>query len=184
MSIQEHSVTADELFDLPDDGFQYEIHNGALIQMPPSGDEATGVGASLVALLWNYVVTNRLGRVTGADGAYVLSEEPNVTYAPDAAFIAKARVTGYTGKCYPTAPDLAVEVVSPTDRADKVQEKVENYLRYGTKVVWVIYPRTRSIVVHTSEAAHIVGQDGVLDGGDVLPGLSLAVRDVFAVLED
>ena len=84
-----------------------------------------------------------------------------------------------TSKFIPFAPDLAVEVVSPPDTADEIQRKVENYMKYGTRILWVAYSKTKSVAVHTPQGSTIVDIDGTLDGGDVLPGFKLELKKVF-----
>jgi Uma2 family endonuclease len=79
----------------------------------------------------------------------------------------------------PFAPDLAVEVASPNKSGDDIQDKVLDYLRYGTRAVWYFYPKSRTVNVHTKEGTRTLSEDEFLDGGDVLPGFLLAVRDVF-----
>jgi Uma2 family endonuclease len=71
-------------------------------------------------------------------------------------------------------------VVSPGDDAGEIQQKVMEYLQYGTRMVWVFYPKSRSVAVHTPTGAQTIGMDGTLDGGDVLPGFRLAVREIFS----
>ena len=73
-----------------------------------------------------------------------------------------------------------MEIVSPNDTADDIHAKVNLYLRYGTRVVWVAYPATRTVVVHTASGARTLGEDDALDGGDVLPGFTLPIREIFA----
>ncbi|MCC6804941.1 MAG: Uma2 family endonuclease, partial [Anaerolineae bacterium] len=78
------------------------------------------------------------------------------------------------------APDLAVEVVSPNDRAAEIHAKVNKYLHYGTRMVCVVYPATRTVVVHTASGAQTLAEADTFDGGDVLPGFLLPLRDLFA----
>jgi Uma2 family endonuclease len=78
------------------------------------------------------------------------------------------------------APDLAVEVVSPNDSDKDIARKVREYLQYGTRMVVVVYPDSRKVAVHSPTGRQTLTEDGTLDGGDVLPGLKLAVRDIFS----
>lgn len=179
-------ITPDELLELPDDGIRREIHDGVLVEMSPSGDIASELGLEIGALIRNHARANKLGRPIGSDGGYILSEDPYILLSPDASFIAKERAPKRTGKFYKTAPDLAVEVISPSERADDIHEKVQTYLKYGTTLVWVVYPKTRQIAVYRDhiENLSVLDINGTLDGGDVLPGFTLPVRDIFAVLEE
>jgi Uma2 family endonuclease len=163
----------------------YEIHMGDLIAMPLSGDTASELALEIARLISNLVREYRLGRVTGADGGYILTRDPaTLLYAPDVGFIAKDSAQPRTGKFYEGAPDLAVEVISPHDRAGEIHTKVQNYLKYGTRAVWVVYPDTRTLTVHLANGARTLGVGDVLDGGDILPGFSLRISDLFAILDE
>ncbi|MCZ7541299.1 MAG: Uma2 family endonuclease [Anaerolineae bacterium] len=120
---------------------------------------------------------NVAGYLTGADGGYQVGDE---RYIPDVAFVAKARQPEPSRETYnPLAPDLAVEVLSPSDQPDVMRLKLANYLAAGT-VVWVVSPETRTVEVYTpGKRAYRLSADGTLDGGDVLPGLALPVKDLF-----
>lgn len=116
-----------------------------------------------------------------ADTGFVLSRDPDTVLAPDVAFVRADRLPppGQRHRFAELAPDLAVEVVSP-DRATDVTEKTLRYLDAGVALVWVVYPAQRTVAVHHAGGEmRLVGDDGVLDGGGVLPGLALAVRDLL-----
>ncbi len=117
------------------------------------------------------------GYFTGADGGYQIGDE---RYLPDVAFASKARQPEPSHETYnPLPPDLAVEVLSPSDQPDVMRLKLANYLAAGT-VVWVVNPETRTVEVYTpAKRAYRLGADGTLDGGEVLPGLALPVKDLF-----
>jgi Uma2 family endonuclease len=162
--------------------YRFELVEGELKQMPPVG----GPHASLtVALSWHlhsYVRSRALGHVAHDLGFY-LRREPDTVRAPDVAFIRAARVPG--GKLpqgyFPGPPDLAVEVVSPGDTAAEVEAKVRDYLASGTLRVWVVYPDTRTVVVHRPDGtATRYGEDGVLQDEELLPGFSLSLRELFS----
>jgi Uma2 family endonuclease len=119
-----------------------------------------------------------VGYVTGADGAYILSDEDE--FMPDVGYISKARLPSEPERQVHGPPDLAVEVKSPTDTKRELRLKAEDYIRYGTKMVWLVFPDDQRIEVY------LPGQDvrdldinGVVDGGEVLPGFTLPVRDIF-----
>ena len=128
-------------------------------------------------MLLVFVREHDLGRVTGADGGYVVS---GGRYIPDVAFISKEKQPEPSHEAYnPNPPDLAIEVLSPSDDPADTRIKVVNYLRAGTSV-WVVDPDKKRVEVYMSdELADFVGLDGVLDGGDMLPGFRLAVKDIF-----
>lgn len=118
-----------------------------------------------------------------AETGFRLSSDPDTVRAPDVAFVSRARVEaiGDIEGFWPEAPDLAVEVISPGDSYSDVEEKVFGWLDAGTKMVVVINPRQRSATVYKSptDIAALAEAD-VLDGGDVVPGFELAVREIFA----
>jgi Uma2 family endonuclease len=121
-------------------------------------------------LIANHVDALDLGDVNAAETGYILSANPPIVRAPDVSFISKVRRTPLTGGYYPIAPDLAVDVVSPGDTASDVQERVDDFLRAGTQLVWVAYPRSRTINAHTASGSQTLHADDILNGGDVLPG--------------
>jgi Uma2 family endonuclease len=181
VAIEQRLVTADELLAMPDDGFKYELRKGELIRMPPPGVDHGDYGNNINVPLWNYVRTRRLGKVFGEVG-FKLALDPDTVRAPDVSFISRERLT--PGRRYPGywegAPDLAVEVVSPNDSAQGLRDKIAEYLAAGTRLIWVVYPRTRTVTVYRANGTleeRSVGQ--TLDGEDVVPGFSLSVADVF-----
>ena len=129
-----------------------------------------------------YVKKQKLGYVTGADGGYIVTGE---RYIPDVAFISIKRQPRPSREAYNSnAPDLAVEVISPTDSVKPLHIKIANYLAAGT-VVWVVHPDSRTVeVFHPGQAVQILGIDDALDGGDLLPGFTLAVVDIFPDEDD
>ncbi len=187
MAVQNRLYTADDLWMLShaDDDKRYELDEGTLIEMAPTGDIHGAVVAQMTYLIMAYVRPRDSGDVSGAETGYRLSTNPDIVRAPDVGFIVKARLKPMTGKYYEMAPDLAVEVVSPNDTALQMRRKANQYLTAGTRLVWVIYPEDRLVDVyqpgHDLRPCNI---EDTLDGGDVLPGFVLPVQDVFSVLRD
>lgn len=180
MTTLEKLYTAAELWELSrgEDHKRYELWNGRLIEVSPTGDMHTILSVWLAHLLLSFVVPRDLGDVTGEIGGYQLTED--TVLAPDVGFIAKGRLQQLTGKFIAFAPDLAIEIRSPGDTTTEIYEKVVEYFKYGTRLVWVVYPRSRTIHVYTSAVqVKILTVDDVLDGGDVLPGFSVPVREIF-----
>ena len=176
------SVTADELLAMPDDGYRYELVKGELIQMSLPGDEHGRVAMRVAAPLYFYVEEHNLGVVYAAETGFKLESDPDTVRAPDVAFMSRARreqagrVDGY----WSGAPDLAVEVLSPNDRRRKVDEKVANWLAAGTRMVWVVSPKLRTVTVYESVTAVVILTDkDQLEGGDVVPGFRIAVAKIF-----
>jgi Uma2 family endonuclease len=175
-------MTAEELFDLPADDYKYELVAGELIRMAPTGGEHGVLTVRIGRILDEYVEAHDLGICSGAETGFILRRAPDIVRAPDAAFIAKARIpeTGIPKTYWPFAPDLAVEVTSPSDRFSAVQTKIAEYFSAGTRLVWVIEPATRTVYAYRS--AHDVqalGEDDELSGADVLPGFRYAVGRLF-----
>ena len=186
MTAQERLYTADDLLNMTsDDHLKVELVEGVLVEMPPASAIHTIISALLVRLPGNFVADHQLeGYVTDAQGGYQLAEAPDTVRAPDAAYISKARVPELTSTYFKGAPDLAIKVISPNDKAMDLQEKIDGYLRGGSRLVWsVFYSKMHRVIVHTSVGSRTLHENDTLDGGDVLPGFSLPVREIFAALE-
>jgi Uma2 family endonuclease len=181
MAITPKLMTADELLRLPDDGMRHELIRGELTTMAPPGFEHGGLALAIGGELRAYVRTHGLGRVTSEVG-FRLSTEPDTVRAPDVAFVRRDRLPaadaapGY----FRGPPDLAVEVISPNDLYTEVDEKVAEWLEHGTRLVFVVNPRRKIVAVHRpGQTVTILTLDDTLDGEDVVPGWSLALRDLF-----
>ncbi|MBL8131886.1 MAG: Uma2 family endonuclease [Anaerolineae bacterium] len=119
------------------------------------------------------------GYVTGADGSYILS--PDHEFMPDVGYISKERLAEPPMREVRGAPDLAVEVLSPTDSKRELRRKAEDYLRFGARMVWLIFPEARRVEIYTPDDDVVeLDLNSVLDGGEILPGFTLPVRDIFA----
>ncbi|MBI5829908.1 MAG: Uma2 family endonuclease [Chloroflexi bacterium] len=118
--------------------------------------------------------------VLGAETGFTIHDDPDTVRAPDIAFVAGARRPANPQGFARLAPDLAVEVASPHDQADEIQAKVEEFLIAGTKMVWVVYSKTRSVAVYRSlRDVKILRGDDTLSGEDVLPGFERKVNEIF-----
>ncbi|PKB84045.1 MAG: hypothetical protein BZY88_00830 [SAR202 cluster bacterium Io17-Chloro-G9] len=175
--------TAEELSRLSETSHRYELVKGELFEMPPAGARHGDVAMEIGTLLRVFVRANRLGWVFAAETGFILVRNPDTVRAPDASFVAMERLpagdlpVGFLE----VAPDLAVEVVSPGDTAREVEEKVEDWLRAGTRLVWVIYPATHSATVYRALGeSEQLSENESLDGGDVLPGFGCTVGDLFS----
>jgi Uma2 family endonuclease len=153
-----------------------EFIGGEIVEVVSNSD-ASEIAANLLAEIQVFVKAHHLGRVTGADGGYRVSGED---YIPDVGFISKSRQPQRPHVTWnPLAPDLAVEVVSPADRAKDIADKVANYLLAGT-LLWYVYPDEQQVKVYApGQPVKTLGLNDVLDGGQVLPGFTLAVKDIF-----
>ena len=176
-------VTAEELLDMPDDGFKYELVRGELRKMAPAGSEHSISGVEVATSLNVHVKDNNLGRVFGADAGFLLARDPDTVRAPDAAFVRRERVeaVGIPSGYWPGPPDLAIEVISPNDRYTEVYEKVDEWLEAGAGMVVVVNPRNRTATVRVAGMNPVIlGEGDTLEGGDVVPGWRMAVADIFA----
>lgn len=183
MAVQLRLYTASDLWEMShrvDDRERLELVRGEIRVMTPSGGRHGEVAIEAGALIRAHVKSHRLGRVTGAETGYVLSTNPDTVRAPDVGFVSSTRAPDpFPDEFIPYAPDLAVEVVSPYDTATKIHQKVAEYLHAGTRTVWVLYPESKTIVVHISDGAHTLTEQDMLSGGDVLPGFSVLVGEMF-----
>jgi Uma2 family endonuclease len=175
-------VTADELLAMPDDGYCYELVKGEVIRMPPPGHEHGLVAMNIAGSLYQHVKRNDLGKVYAAETGFLIERNPDTVRAPDSAFIRRERleaagqVTGY----FAGAPDLCVEVVSPSDSIGYIEEKVTEWLAAGSRMIWVVSPKLRTVTVYRSLSDIVtLTENEILDGGDVIPGFSLAVIEIF-----
>ncbi len=176
-------MTGKELRELPDDGYRYELVKGELRTMTPAGRKHGEIAMTLGIMLGSHVRTHRLGTVCAAETGFYLSRDPDTVRAPDVSFVAQERipVEADVNDYWPIAPDLAVEVVSPSERTAEVLAKVAEYLEAGTQLVWVVYPQTQTIVVYRPSAdVRLLSVGDTLEGGDVVPGFACPVAEVFA----
>ena len=183
MDVVRREVTADELLRMPDDGFRYELVRGELRRMTPAGSAHGRVAMNLGTALHNYVKSRGLGAVYAAETGFRIATNPDTVRAPDVAFVSRDRVeaVGEVEGFWPEAPALVVEVISPGDTYAEVEEKVFDWLNSGTKTVEIVNPRKRSLTVYRSpsDITALTG-DGALDGGEVVPGFRIPVREIFA----
>lgn len=190
MVVQERFYTAEEFWELLKEpeyaGRHLELVEGEIREMTPAGGEHGEVAIAIGSILWNFVKQHRLGRVTAAETGYVLWKNPDprgkdTVRAPDVGFVSIERAPEpFAEKFIPLVPDLAVEVVSPNDLAGDVEDKVLDYLRYGVRQVWLLYPSSRTVVIHMPTQIRRLTVNDTLDGGDVLPDFSLKVSEIFA----
>ena len=130
-------MTAEELLEMPDDGFRYELVRGELVKIAPTKNHHGEIAAYVTGSLVPHVRRNRLGRVYTADAGFVLASEPAHVRVPDVGFVQRENVEriGRPDSLWPEQPDLAIEVISPSDRYSDVMEKVSDYFEAGTLMV-------------------------------------------------
>jgi len=178
--LQARLLTIEEFERLPDDGWRRELVCGQVIREPPSGFEHGDVSARIVAALSEFARDRNLGRVVTSDCGFILIDDPPTVRAPDVAFVREDRLAFDRKRFAPLAPDLAVEVVSPSNTVSEIHDKVLDYLGAGTRLVWVVDPETRTVTVYRSrQEIRLLASDDDIDGADVLPGFRCKVNELF-----
>lgn len=180
-------MTTDELDLLPEDGWTYELVNGLLVRVPLSSGKTSSIGARLAARLGVYVEDRGLGAVTGEQGGYRPdpAHRRDTEVAPDVAFVHADRVPASNSpeydQAWPLAPDLASEVASKYQYAPGMAAKAKLYLGFGTRLVWVVWPRYERVDVwHPGdERPTPLGVEDTLDGEDVVPGFTYPIARRF-----
>ena len=178
----EKEMTAANLLHLPEGQKKYELIRGELIEMSPPGGTHGYIAAEISRLLKNFVNDRELGVVLVETG-FQLTVGPDTVRAPDISFVAGKNLPpeGLPDGYLSGAPDLAVEIVSPGDTASAVQEKVQEYLASGARLVWVVYPQQRIVVVHHPDGtARTLNETDTLAGEAVVPGFECSVKDMFS----
>lgn len=178
-------ITAADLLRLKNDR-AVEVVGGAWAERPMAGEMHGAIEANLIVILGGFVKANRLGRVYGGDTTFVLEGTPENIITMrllDVAFVSSGRVKqADQSDFYYQPPDLEVEIISPSETASDTQKKVNDYLRAGTREVWIVYPETRQVTVLRPDGTATIDNAGqTIPGGDLLPGFSLNVADIFDV---
>jgi Uma2 family endonuclease len=168
------------------DARRFELIEGVIVEMHPPGREHGLITVRLSALIYFFVQRHDLGEVTTETGYYVPGDMHNAK-GPDIAFTRKSRLPDASIKGYvPQMPDLAVEIKSPENTQDDLRDKARFYLTRGATLAWLVLPGSRYVEICTLDQAgalntqRLTADDGdTLDGGQVLPGFSLPVVDIF-----
>ena len=174
-SPEEIKMTLEEF--LAHDVEGYEYIEGELVPMSPASRSHGKIGANVVGHLYWHVRENQLGEVYTVETTFQVGER---VLKPDVALVSTERLTGDEDKGLPIPPDLAVEVISPTDVQYRVIKKAVAYLEAGTRLVWVLEPVTKTVTVYRSERdIETLTRDDTLTGEDVVPGFSCQVSQLF-----
>ncbi len=175
-------VTAEELERMPKSDAHIELVKGEIIKTSPAGHDHGEIALTIGSLVREFARRDKLGKAYAAETGFLLSRNPDTVRAPDAAFVAaeRAALQKRDQGFFDGAPDLAVEVMLPEDTIEEVEIKVLEYLHAGTKLVWVVHPRTRTVTVYRSlQNVRMLTINDTLDGADVLPGFAVEVKEVF-----
>jgi Uma2 family endonuclease len=174
-------TSADELLLTPGLG-RCELLRGELSMMSPAGSEHGHIVIRVTVPLAGYVEDHHLGTVFGAETGFQIGRDPDTVRAPDVAFVRAERIGGKLGKgFFPGAPDLAVEVVSPSDRTADVLAKVHDWLDAGCRAVWVVDPEPCTVAIYRSGCLVVtLTEADKLRGDDVVPGFCIPVAAIFA----
>ena len=177
-------LTADDLLRLDSEGVRGELIRGVLHETMPVGKIHSKVVAKLVYLLIAFVLPRRLGTVMASELGVWLERDPDTVRAPDVAYISAVRMPlddddpGYSD----VVPDMVVEVASPSDSQREISEKARMWLGHRVRLVWAVHPNTRTIDVYRTDSALTTLSEGdTLDGGEVLPGFTCNVSDIFGI---
>ena len=183
-------MTAEELLVYPMQDKRIELVRGQLIVREPPGMRHGEFATRVVVALSNFLSRDRAssgaaetrGRVLTCDSGFTLARNPDTVRGPDVAYVSRERWAGPLPDGYGEfAPDLAVEIRSPSDRVGAVLAKVGDWLDAGSQLVWVVDPARRQVTVYRADGSQaVLGVDDVLDGGDLLQGFTFAVAELFA----
>jgi Uma2 family endonuclease len=174
-------MTAEEFFELDIVDGRAELVRGEVVRMSFPGMEHGVIAVRTAARLLACAEARALGYVFVGTGC-ITAREPDTVRGPDVAFVSFARMAGQAPppEFLPFAPDLAVEVISPSQRPKQIREKVQDWFDGGARRVWLVYPRTRNVyVLRSSTGVQILGPDDTLTGEELLPGFSCPVGELF-----
>jgi Uma2 family endonuclease len=179
-------LTAEDLDDLPENPcvWRYELVEGEPVEVSPAGMVHTLIVGLIYRLLANHLDQHNSGLVIVDGLGYVLERDPDTLRVPDVSFISRARLpeSGPTGSFADTVPDLVVEVVSPGNTAAELRRRTRDYLAAGVPSIWIAWPEERSMSVYTESLVAIeLDATDTPDGGDVLPGFSVTVAELFDI---
>lgn len=177
------TLTLEEFERVPELDARLELSKGLLVREPQPEARHGAVVVNVLRALDAVARDRQLGRAV-VEAGFLLTETPPTVRRPDAAFVSFGRwpAGSLPDGFWPFAPDLAVEVVSPSNTAADMQEKVLQYLAAGTEIVWVVQPRTRTVEVwRPGLDVRVLREDDPLEGGGVLPGFGVLVRELLAI---
>lgn len=177
-------ISADEFLKLPDppNGQKQELVRGEVITMPGPGFLHGLTCSKIVRRIGNFTDERDLGWVVSNDTGVITERDPDTVRGPDIAFWKKDRVREPMVGYAPVAPDLAVEVLSPSNTSKQIREKIEEYFACGVAMVWVVAPEDRTLTIYRTPEQGLLLHDQksvLVNGDDVLPGFECRVADLL-----
>ena len=172
MSVAEFSA-------LPDDGYRYEYLKGVATMMSPAGGLHGQIAIQISALLWNFSDANEPAHIFDSSTGYRLPDGD--VRVPDVSVILSGRLPNEEAPIgfIEIPPDLAVEVISPSERYEEIQTKIDQLLNWGVQAIWIVEPSTRTVTVHTTTTITRLTEDETLTGGQAVPGFICPVKRIF-----
>lgn len=186
MEADKKLYTAEELWELWKQGKPRELRKGKLITYTPGGVVHSRLAEEFERTIQQFVLDKKItGYAFGPNRGFILNRNPDSVFSPDAGYIARTRLGDerFSGRFVPIAPNLAVEIMASKDSASDIHDKVLEYMQYGTFMIWVVYPTSRSIAVHTPEGTKTLNQNAVLYGQEDLAGFRIQVSELFTCLD-
>jgi Uma2 family endonuclease len=184
-AVVEHEVTVEEFYEKALEGFRGELVKGELRETMPTSILHGIIAGRIAIILGMFVLQNKLGEVLTAETGFKLFVNEKTVRVPDVAFLSNeklAQVEDFS-KFFNGTPDLAVEVISPSETYDDVQEKLEDYLASGVKIVWLVRPKQKTVTVyHSIFDFKIFSETGEIEGENVLPNFKCKLSDIFGNL--
>lgn len=182
MSTITTELTAEAFWLLPETAMQRSLIRGEVIERMPPGARHGVIATAFSLRLGIWAAKQRAG-IVGTESGFILARDPDVVRGPDVYFMRAERLPegGIPEAFWTLAPDLAVEVVSPSETAEEVRETVRDFLSAGTALVWVVYSRTREVIAHTPDGlARTFRESDLLSDSAILPGFAHPVGEFFS----
>ena len=173
--------TAEDLERLSAQGFRYELIKGELHERAFAGGLQGSIASRLFFYVGSIIIPENLGMTFAAGTGFLVERNPDTVLAPDFAFVAEGRLPNPLPDGYVAlVPDIVLQTRSPNDTRQEVADKVAQWLELGVRLVWELNPQTRILTVHgAGQPPQVLGENDTLDGGDVLPGLSVPIARLF-----
>ncbi len=169
------------LRDFPDDGWRYELNEGNLVRKSPGSFWHGAMGAKIDHRLRSFIELHDLGEVSVLEADFVLPRGPDTLRCPDVSSVRKERLVDIPRTGFPEiAPDLAVEVISPSNTETEMRQKIIQYFDAGTTSIWVFHPEERQVVAYNrSRETKVLGVGDTLQEPDLLPGVRLPLSEIL-----